>query len=370
MSVLLLADEPLPAWSADAIRIRHRAELLARRGGGALFAPASAEGPLLVPGVNHHRAAAPPGADIEHREALIAEQAGAVIDRLRPTLVHAFGIRAGVAALMRARHGLKVVVEPGRTPSQRMRAIEPPLPPSRLEELVALEDKCLARADAVIARSPVEAAHLAQRGVRTDRLWTVTDGLPLPDVGAHPLPDLPMLTAVVAYAPDAAAELILRALSRLKHPWRLTLLGPADWSTGNTEHTARALEVDHRVTYARLDGDAPHRVAGAQAVLCGQPWDRSVQAGAIVPEAVLWALACRRPVVAPDVPVVRAYAGAAARYYAHDDIDALREAARGLLDDRAQREGLLDAVDAQRAALDWRGADAAIGDVWSVLSGG
>lgn len=370
MSVLLLADEPIPAWSADAIRVRHRAELLGRRGGGALLAPASADGPLLVPGVRHHPAPVPPGADVDHREALVAEQAAAAIDQHRPAVVHAFGIRAAVPALMRARHGVRVVVEPGRTPSQRMRAIEPPLPPSRLEELVALEDKTLARADAVIARSPTEAAHLAKRGVRPDRLWTVTDGLPLPDAGEHPLPDLPMLTAVVAYAPDEAAELVLRALARLEAPWRLTLLGPGDWSTGNTEHIARALEIAHRVTYARLDADAPLRVAGAQAVICGLPWDRSVQAGAIVPEAVLWALACRRPVVAPDVPVVRAYAGAAARYYAHDDIDALRGTLRAVLGERGVRAVLLDAVDERRAALDWHGADAAIGDVWSVLREG
>lgn len=370
MKPLLVADVPVPGWDADAIRIRHRAELAARRGGGVLFSPHGAEGPLLAPGLKHPAAAIPPGADVEHREALIAEQAGPAIDRHGPTLVHAFGIRAAVPALMRARQGVKVVVEPGRTPSQRMRAIEPPLPPARLQELVDLEDKTLARADAVIARSAVEAAHLAKRGVPAERLWTVPDGLPVPDAGAHPLPDLPMLTGVVAHAPDEAAELILRALARLEHPWRLTLLGPGDWSTGNTEHRARALKVDHRVTYARLDADAPLRVAGAQAVICGLPWNRSVQAGAIAPEAVLWAMACRRPVIAPDVPLVRAYAGAAAQYYPHDDIDGLRAALRTVLDDRTLRGTLLDAVDDRRAALTWAGADAAIGDIWSVLAGG
>lgn len=369
MKRLIIADGPVPGWDADAIRVRHRAELCARRGGGLLFSPHGVDGPLLAPGLKHIAAAIPPGADAEHREALIAEQAGAVIDRHPPTVVHAFGIRAAVPALMRARHAVRVVIEPGRTPAQRMRAIEPPLPPARLQELVDLEDKVLVRADAVIARSAVEAAHIARRGVPAERLYTVPDGLPLPDAGEHPLPDLPMLTAVVAHAPDEAAELILRALSRLKHPWRLTLLGPGDWSTGKTEHIARKLDVDHRVTYARLDDDAALRVSGAQAVICGLPWNRSVQAGAIVPEAVLWAMACRRPVVAPDVPVVRAYAGAAARYYAHDDVDALREAIRQLLDDRGLREALLGAVDQRRSALDWTGADSTIGDIWSMLEG-
>ncbi len=370
MRHLLVADCPVPAWDADAIRVRHRAELCARRGGGVLFAPHGVAGPLLAPGLKHIAAAIPPGADVEHREALIAEQAGAAIDRHRPAVVHAFGIRAAVPALMRARNAVRVVVEPGRTPSQRMRAIEPPLPPARLQELVDLEDKVLTRADAVIARSAVEAAHIARRGVPAERLFTAPDGLPLPDAGAHPLPDLPMLTGVVAHAPDEAAELILRALSRLKHPWRLTLLGPGDWSTGKTEHIARKLEVDHRVTYARLDDDAALRVSGAQAVICGLPWNRSVQAGAIVPEAVLWAMACRRPVVAPDVPLVRAFAGAGALYYAHDDVDGLRAALGRVLDDRGLRDDLLGAVDARRAALDWAGADSTIGDVWSLLAGG
>lgn len=369
MSVLLVADHPVPAWDGDAIRIRHRVELCARRGGGAVFAPGTVSAPFLVPGVRHIRADVPPGADIEHREALVAEQVGAFIDRQRPRVVHAFGIRAAIPALMRARQGLRVAVEPGRMPSHRLRAVLPPLPPDRLEELVALEDKALARADAVVARSPVEAAHLARRGVPAERLWTVTDGLPVPDAGDHPLPDLPILTAVVAHAPDEAAELILRALARLKHPWRLTILGPGDWSTGNTEHLARRLDIDHRVTFARLDGDAPLRVAGARAVVCGLPWGRSVQAGAVVPEAVLWALACRRPVVAPDVPLVRGYAGPAAQYYAHDDVNALRETLRALLDAPEALEGLLDAVDDRRSALDWRSADATISDIWSALSG-
>lgn len=370
MKVLLLADEPVPGWSADAVRIRHRAELLARRGGGVLCAPTSAEGPLLIPGVRHVALDVPPGADVDHREALVAEQAGAAIDRHQPAVVHAFGIRAAVPALMRTRQGVEVIVEPGRTPSQRLRDVEPRLPPSRLEELVELEDKTLARAAAVIARSPVEAAHLAKRGVSPARLWTVTDGLPVPDAGEHPLPDLPMLTGVVTHAPDEAAELILRALARIEHPWRLTLLGPGDWSTGSTEHRARALKIDNRVTYARLDEDAPLRVAGARAVICGLPWGRSVQAGALVPEATLWALACRRPVIAPDVPLVRAYAGAAARYYRHDDVDDLRAALLAVLGDRALLAGLLDAVDARREALDWSGADATITDLWASTAPG
>lgn len=367
MSVLIVADEPVPAHGACAIRIRHRTELLGRRGGGTLFAPRSPRGPLLVPGVRHVDPAVPPGADAEHRETLIAEQLGAAIERHDPQVVHAFGIRAAVPAILRARHGLRVVVEPGRTPSQRLRDADPRLPPSRLEELVSLEDRTLARADAVIARSPLEAATLARRGVRADRLWTVLDGLPAPDAADHPLPDLPQLTAVVAHAADDAAELVLRALSRIETPWRLTLLGPPDWSTGTTEHRARGLGVEHRVAYARLDEDAALRVAGAQAVVCGLPWGRAVQAGAIVPEAVLWAMACRRPVIAPDLPIVRAYAGGAARYYTHDDVDALRAALRAVLGDSALRSTLLAAVDAQRAALDWSGADAAIGDLWQTL---
>lgn len=370
MRILLLADEPVPSPGADAVRIRHRVELCGRRGGGALFAPRSTDGPLLVPGVRHLAVDVPPGADPELRETLIADQAGPAIDRHRPKVVHAFGIRAAVPALLRARHGLRVIVEPGRTPSQRLRDAEPRLPPSRLEELVELEDKTLARADAVIARSPIEAAHLARRGVPADRLWTVTDGLPVPDAGDHPLPDLPQLTAVVAHGADAAAELVLRALAPLKTPWRLTLIGPADWSTGLTEHLARRLKIEHRVAFARLDDDTALRVAGAQLVLCGLPWGRAVQAGAIVPEAVLWAMACRRPVIAPDVPIVRAYAGAAARYYAHDDVEALRAAVRAVLGDPDLRKTLLDAVDTHREALDWQGADAVIGDVWDLLAGG
>ncbi len=365
--VLIVADVAVPAYGADAIRVRHRAGLLARRGGGALLAPHASGGPLMIPGIRHLDPGVAPGADVEHVEAQVAERVGPAIDELGPRVVHAFGIRAAVPALLRRRHGVRVVLEPGRTPAHRLRDSRPDIPPTRLQDLVDLEDNTLARADAVIARSALEAATLVKRGVRSDRVWTVPDGLPVPGDEVRPLPDLPQLVAVVGHAPDDAAHLVLHAVSRLSQNWRLVLIGPPDWSTGNTEHRARALKVDHRVAYARLDEDAELRVAAAQLVVCGLPYGRAVQAGAVVPEAALWAMACRRPLVAPDLPAMRAYAGGAARYYDHDDAGELAAALDALLGDPEMRRDLAARADGQREALSWASADATIADIWSAL---
>lgn len=365
--VLLVADVPVPAFGADAIRIRHRAGLLARRGGGALFAPLSPQGPMMIPGIRHLDPRVAPGADVEHAEAQVAEQLGPLCDQLSPRIVHAFGVRAAVPAVLRRRHGVRVVIEPGRTPAQRLRDSQPELPPTRLEDLVALEDKTLARADAVIARSAVEAATLVRRGVATERIWTVPDGLPVPGDELRPLPDLPQVVAVIGHAPDDAATVVLRAMTRVNRAWRLVMIGPADWSTGATEHRARALKLDGRVAYARLDEDTELRVAAAQVVVCGLPYGRAVQAGAVVPEAALWAMACRRPLVAPELPAVRAYAGAAARYYEHDDPGELALALDALLADPAARDDLAARADVQRVALSWDAADATVSDIWATL---
>lgn len=365
--VLLVADVPVPAFGADAIRIRHRAGLLARRGGGVLFAPPSPTGPLMIPGIRHLDPHCAPGSDPEHLETQVADLLGPLIDQLKPQVVHAFGMRAAVPAVLRRRHGVRVIIEPGRTPAHRLRDSQPEIPPSRLEDLVDLEDKTLAHADAVIARSALEAAILVRRGVKSERIWTVPDGLPVPGDIASPLPDLPQVVAVMGHAPDEAATVVLRAMTRVQRAWRLVMIGPADWSTGATEHRARALHLDHRVAYARLDEDTELRVAAAQVVVCGLPSGRAVQAGAVVPEAALWAMACRRPLVAPDLPAMRAYAGAAARYYDPEDPGKLALALDALLGDPALRDALATRAEAQRTALSWDGADATVSDIWAAL---
>ncbi len=364
--VLIVSDTPVPGHGLEAERLLHRVRLLSRRGGGTLVAPASPEGPMLETGVRHVPLAIPPGLPWQRREAMVDDLLGPYYDRLRPKVVHCLGLRPAVPALLRRLAGVRVVVEPGITPAQRLRDEQPQTSPARLESLVELEDKTLTRADAVIARSPVEAATLAARGVSSGCLWTIRDGPPPCEVA--PLPDLPHVLYLGDLAPWSGWEVLLEALSRIRDlPWRLSMVLPVECSTGVVEHAARARRVENRVAFHHLGEGTEAFLQSAQLVVCPFLSTRATRAGSAVPESVLWALAAGRPILAADLPVVRAYAGEAAAWFEPGDAGALKEALVHLLGAPAAREGLLEQGAARRANLDWDAAEAVLGDLWSAL---
>ncbi len=364
--VVLLSHVCLPGYGLEAERMRHRIGLVARRGGGVVLSPSGPDGPTLMPGVRHVALDVPPGLPWDDRERMVADLAAPHLDQIRPRVLHAHGIRNAVQGLIRRAQGVRVVLEPGITPAQRLRDEQPKTPPLRLEELVQLEDKTLARVDAVVARSAVEAATLAKRGVPPERLWTVRDGPP-EQPAPTPLPDLPHLVCVTDLGPWSGWEVLLDAVSRLARPWRLTFVVPAAASTGVVEHRARALKVRERVDFADLDQDTGERLRAAQLVVCPTLDTRCSLAGSYAPEGALWAIAAERPLVASDLPIVRAYAGPAARYVAPSDAGALARALEPLLAEEAARHELAEASAEQRPHLNWDTADAVLGDVWSTL---
>lgn len=368
--VVLVSDTPLPGHGLEAERLQHRIGLLARRGGGVVLAPQGAAEDFVVPGVRHIPLDVPPGLQWDARERAVADAIGAHLDQIRPRLAHCQGIRIGIQALMRRITGVKVVLEPGVTPAQRLRDEEPKTPPAQLEELVELEDKTLAFADAVVARSPVEAATLARRGVSAERLWTVRDGAPRVD-HPGPLGDLPHIVYIGDLGPWSGWECMLDALSRLARPWRLTVVVPFEVSTGIVEHRARALKIADRVGYADLDVDTGERVRTAQIIVHPALDSRVVLSGSLVPEGALWAIAGERPLITSDLPSVRAYAGAAAHYIPAGNAGELAKALARLLAEPEARQALADASAAQRPNLNWDAADAVLADLWSsLLQGG
>lgn len=365
--LVLVSATPMPDVRVDAVRVMHRVGLLARRGGGTLLAPASPSGPTVVPGVRHVVLDVPPGLDLEKREEAVSALLGAHFDRLKPAVVHAFGVRLAVPALLRRR--ARVVIEPGATPAQRLRDTLPDAAAERLADLVSLEDKTLARADAVIACSTVHASTLVQRGVRSERVWTVPDGV-VPAPAAGPPSDLPQVVFVGDLDVWSGWETVLEGLVRLRQPWRATFVVPPDASTGALEARARHLGVGERVSLARLDADTAVRVEAAQVVVCALQPTRAVVAGGVVPESALWAIAGGRALVAPELPSVRAYVGAAGAYFEPGDPGALAAVLARVLDEAPLRADLIARAEARRDALAWEGADATLRDLWDTLRAG
>lgn len=360
-AVLLVAADPVPGPDLDARRILHRADCLAHHGGGAVLAPGHER--ILLAGIHHVPLDLPPGATPAHREAVIGETLQYQLRRLRPRIVHCFGVHLAVPALLQAWKGIKVVIEPGLTPVQRLRDADPPLPRERLADLLSLEDRSLSKADAVIAHSPTEAATLVRRGARTDRIWTIPDGAP--EIEPSPLPGMPHLLFIGDLSPHSGWRSLLSALVRIKRPWRATFVVGRGDRTPLINHIAH-LRLSRQITLAPLSDLAP-RLTAARIVICPAEVGRPITSGAWLPESVLWALGAGRALIAPDLAVIRSYAGSAARYFEPDHVGSLAEAIEALLTDPSATARLAEEASLQARRCTWRSAESAIRSLWTEL---
>ena len=363
-AVLLVAADPVPAGDPDARRIMHRAACLARHGGGAVMAPRGNGGQLLITGVHHFPIDVPPGASPAMRETAIGQALRHHLPRLRPKIIHCFGVHLAVPAILQSWKGNQVLLEPGLTPAQRLRDEKPPWPTERIADLVALEDRCIGRADAVIARSASEAATLVRRGARSDRVWTIRDGVP--DVDASPLPGMPHLLFAGDLGDLSGWDVLVTALTRLKRPWRATFALGRGLST-SLERRVQHAQLSRRVTFARLDDIGP-RLAASRIVICPAEAGRALTSGAWVPQAVLWALGAGRALIAPDLSVIRGYAGPAARYFEPGDAADLARAIDDLLANPDKVEELAEAAIVQAARCNWDEAETAVRSLWNELA--
>lgn len=364
--MVLVGEVPVPGAGAEARRLEHRARTLARRGGGTLITPASAGDPLVLPGVRHIGLQIPPGLDPTKRATAVEDLVGPWLDELLPRIAHIVGLPPAVPALFRRRSGIMTVVEPGVTPAQRLRDEDPHLPAARLEELVALEEKTLQQAHAVVVHSTVQAAAAARRGVRPDRIVIASDG-PAELSDPSPPPLLPQLLYLEGMQPWSGWEVLLEALARVKVPWRLTALVTADEPGGQISSRARALGIQGRVAVVRLGDDTGIRASSAQVIVCPLLPSRAVETGGALAEGVPWAVASGRAVVASDFPVVRHYASTAALYVEPGDVGALANGLEtALVDDDARTQLAHSAVDL-RDRLDWDATADTIIDLWDRL---
>ncbi|MFN3202254.1 MAG: glycosyltransferase [Bradymonadia bacterium] len=347
----------------EVTRVARRAVLLGETGGGRVLSPSPVIHWPEVVGLRHIQLQAPPGAAPDALAREVADRVGPALDRIRPQLVHVMGITAAVPVVMRRRAGLKVVVEPGITPSMALRAKDPDLPAARLADLATLEDKVLARADAVVARSTVEASALVRRGVASSKVITVRDPAPTLE-SPGPLPALPQCLYVEGLQPWSGWQELLHGMARVKVPWRLTLVVPDDGRAQPVRSLIQSLGLESQVTLARLD-ELPHRLRTSRLVICPLRPEHAVLAGAVTPWGAHWSLASGRPLVAADLPAIRAYTGPAARYFEAAHPGALAEAVTEMLTRPEEVEALAEkGAHIQAGAND---AEQILADLWRRL---
>ncbi len=263
-------------------------------------------------------------------------------------VIHFRSIWGGLPAVAaQARLGHRTLFEVNGLPSVELKYHYPSLRGLPiLDTLRQQEMAVLSRVDQVICPSRVTAEYVRSLGVAPERIAVIPNGVDtalfVPQPDAHSPSERPTLLYLGTLAEWQGIELLLSALSLLLEERALCLrvVGRGRKDRRKSLHRrVRKLGLAESVT---LDGALPHDTIAQvvnQAAVCVAPLgfnDRNVTQGCC-PIKVLEYMACRRPVVAANLPVVRELVrdGVEALLFEPDDAADLARSLRRLLDDPA-----------------------------------
>jgi len=347
-------------------RLRSRLGLLARTG-GQLIAPTMHDMPVSVTGVRHIVPEVPVGADADIRGRLISDCVREHVAATKPLFVHCLGLRAAVGALLGGRRPPVVIIEPGVTPAQRLRDENPDWGPERLQDLVSLEDRVLARAHAVIATNSIQAGTLLRRGVAQDRIWMALDGLPT--LGwASRLSDMPVLATVIESPSAVDISVLAAALERLRCTWRLLVLYDSDVVSRKDIVAQFGSYLMSRIDIEPLTRRSIHRLETVRLMVCGVRTSRALNAGGFIPASVIWGMAAACPLVAPDMPAIRAHLGHGGEYYEIEDAGQFAALIERYVGDRTVSEALRQRCETQRGRLTWAQSEDLVTTLWAAIA--
>ena len=268
-------------------------------------------------------------------------------------VIHFRSIWGGLPAVAtRARMGHRTLFEVNGLPSVELKYHYASLRGQPiLDTLRQQETAVLCRVDQVVCPSRVTAEYVRSLGVPPERIAVIPNGVDTalfaPRTDVHPLPGRPTLLYLGTLAGWQGIELLLSALPLVleERALQLRIVGRGRKDRRKSlQRRVRKLGLAESVT---LDGALPHDTIPQvvnQAAVCVAPLgfnDRNVTQGCC-PIKVLEYMACRRPVVAANLPVVRELVrdGVEALLFEPDNAADLARCVCRLLDDPALAERL------------------------------
>jgi glycosyltransferase involved in cell wall biosynthesis len=240
-------------------------------------------------------------------------------------LVHFRSIWSGLALVQaRPRFGYKTLFEVNGLPSIELKYHYPSLKGSlALAKIKEQEIVTLLLADAVVCPSAVTRAYIASLGIPRERITVIPNGMDAKLFTPQPLgpsADLPTLLYIGTLADWQGLDLLLEAMPAIlaAHPARLRIVGRGRGRQRKALlKRVRKLGLEESIS---VEPAVPHHEMPAliaQANVCLAPLaynDRNVTQGCC-PLKIIEYMACARPVVAANLPVVRELA--------REDMDAL-----------------------------------------------
>jgi glycosyltransferase involved in cell wall biosynthesis len=298
----------------------------------------------------------------------------AVIDHVvtapRYDVAHYRSIWSGLAlAQNKTRFGYQTLFEVNGLPSIELKYHYPALRGSELLAKVREQELAtLALSDAIICPSGVTRAFLISLGVPRDRITVIPNGVSPHDFTATPLPDrsggVPTILYLGTLTDWQGLDLLIEAMKAVtaEQPAHLRIVGRGrHWQRKQLQKRIRKLGLEESII---LDATVPHHDVPqviAQADVCVAPLalnDRNVTQGCC-PIKVIEYMACARPIVAANLPVVRELVreDIDALLFAPDDADDLARQILRVLNDRALAEKLsANAAARARSKLTWHAA--------------
>ena len=220
-----------------------------------------------------------------------------------------------------------------------------------LDRLRQQEAAVLCRADQIICPSRVTAEYVRSLGVAAERIAVIPNGVDTalfaPQDGADLSDERPTLLYLGTLAAWQGVELLLSALPLVLQERAIRLRVVGRGRKDRRKALQKRVRKSELAELVALDGALPHDTIPQvvnQAAVCVAPLmfnDRNVTQGCC-PIKVLEYMACRRPVVAANLPVVRELVrdGVEALLFEPDDVDDLTRCLLRLLEDAELAERL------------------------------
>ena len=220
-----------------------------------------------------------------------------------------------------------------------------------LDRLRQQEAAVLCRADQIVCPSRVTAEYVRSLDVAAERIAVIPNGVDTalfaPQDGANLSDERPTLLYLGTLAAWQGVELLLSALPLVLQERAIRLRVVGRGRKDRRKALQKRVRKSELAELVALDGALPHDTIPQvvnQAAVCVAPLmfnDRNVTQGCC-PIKVLEYMACRRPVVAANLPVVRELVrdGVDALLFEPDDVDDLTRCLLRLLEDSELAERL------------------------------
>lgn len=224
------------------------------------------------------------------RDIMAVDEITRLLRTWRPSLLHAHSSKAGIVARIAAwRAGVPAIF------TAHGWAFTEGVPWHRRLVGVVTENLAGRVSSAVIAVSDFDRRRaLAERVLPASKLHLVRNGIALPPILPQPETDAPLSVLMVArFGSPKDQPLLLRALSRLRHPWELHLLGDGP-RRRDFEDLVGALDLAEKVHVHGNRRDVERFLRTSHVVCLPSDWEG-------LPLSLLEAMAAGRPVVASDV---------------------------------------------------------------------